>query len=60
MIDDSEIHKLLQQQAADLKALGRTLIEAANQAGGEDNITVVLARFSEAKPSLEDTQPTNA
>ncbi|HEX9636147.1 MAG TPA: Stp1/IreP family PP2C-type Ser/Thr phosphatase [Acidobacteriota bacterium] len=58
MIDDSEIHKLMQKYADDLDSAASALIEAANQAGGEDNITVVLARYTDNKGSLEDTQPT--
>ena len=37
--------KQVVEQAADLKAACRALIEVANDRGGEDNITVVLARF---------------
>src|SRR5581483_3330206 len=33
------------EQAGDLKAASRALINIANERGGEDNITVVLARF---------------
>src|SRR5918912_1714739 len=33
------------EQAGDLKAACRALINTANERGGEDNITVVLARF---------------
>jgi protein phosphatase len=46
MIDDQEIHRVLLKHSADLDLTGKALIEAANVAGGEDNITVVLARFS--------------
>jgi protein phosphatase len=58
MVDDGEIHKLLEQHSQDLNAAGRSLIEAANQAGGEDNITVVLARYTASKADQEETQPT--
>lgn len=43
MIDDGTIALLL-QRGDPLEALGRALIEAANEAGGRDNISVILAR----------------
>ena len=33
-------------RATDLQAAGEALIERANQRGGEDNITLILARFT--------------
>ncbi len=41
MVPDSEISAILQEQPAP-QATGWALIEAANQAGGEDNITVAV------------------
>lgn len=46
MVDDENIARLLNVQESSEKCCA-TLIEAANQAGGEDNVTVVLARFVE-------------
>jgi PPM family protein phosphatase len=40
----SELKQMV-EQAPDLKAACRSLIDIANERGGEDNITVVLARF---------------
>ncbi|MGD0166524.1 MAG: Stp1/IreP family PP2C-type Ser/Thr phosphatase [Gaiellaceae bacterium] len=42
MVTDEEIARLLTEARDDLEAAARRLIEAANEAGGEDNITVVL------------------
>ncbi len=43
MLDDEGIAQLLDEREA-LDATGRALIDAANEAGGKDNISVVLAR----------------
>jgi protein phosphatase len=45
MIDDTAIAQLLQSHAA-LPECGQALIDAANDAGGKDNISVILARAS--------------
>ena len=54
MVDDEEIRDLL-TRAADLDQAGKGLVKAANKAGGEDNITVVLFRLAEGESGLEDT-----
>ncbi|MGD2127443.1 MAG: Stp1/IreP family PP2C-type Ser/Thr phosphatase [Desulfobacteraceae bacterium] len=49
MVPDEEIRFLVQSNRNNpLKELGQKLIDAANNRGGKDNITIVLARFSEA------------
>jgi serine/threonine protein phosphatase PrpC len=45
-VEDHEIAKLV-SEAADLEAGCASLIDLANRRGGEDNITVVLARCDE-------------
>ena len=45
MVPDREIHSLL-DGSDDLEAAARALVDAANEAGGEDNITVVLFRIA--------------
>ena len=45
MIDDARISELLQSSIA-LEACASALIDAANQAGGKDNIAVILARVT--------------
>jgi PPM family protein phosphatase len=54
MIEDDEIRGLL-SAARDLEQAGKGLVKAANKAGGEDNITVVLFRFAEGTSDLEQT-----
>jgi len=46
MLDDEEILRLLTEHGGDLDTAARSLVEAANKAGGEDNITVVLFTIS--------------
>jgi protein phosphatase len=43
MLDDETIGRLLQSDEP-VDALGRALVDAANDAGGKDNISVILAR----------------
>jgi protein phosphatase len=45
MVDDAAIAQLLQPHVP-LGACGQSLIDAANDAGGKDNISVILARVS--------------
>jgi protein phosphatase len=45
MLDDASIGQLLQSGEA-LDATGQSLIDAANDAGGKDNISVILVRAS--------------
>jgi PPM family protein phosphatase len=47
MLDDTAIAQLLQAHDS-LQAAGQALISAANDAGGKDNISVILARASGA------------
>jgi PPM family protein phosphatase len=46
MVDEARVAELMASSPS-LAAAGRTLIEAANEAGGRDNITVVLFRLEE-------------
>ena len=54
MVGDEEIRDLV-TRARDLDQAGKGLVKAANKAGGEDNITVVLFRVAGAPSELEDT-----
>ena len=47
MIADEEIQRLLHPMAPSLEEAAAKLIEAANEAGGKDNVTVVLLRYTE-------------
>jgi len=54
MVDDGEIRDLV-TSAKDLDQAGRGLVKAANKAGGEDNVTVVLFRVADGTADLEET-----
>ena len=47
MVPDAQIAALLGGAGEDLAAAARGLVDAANESGGEDNITVLLVRFEE-------------
>jgi protein phosphatase len=47
MISDKEILKVLSASPASLQDAAAGLITAANEAGGKDNVSVVLVRYSE-------------
>jgi protein phosphatase len=54
MVDDGEIRDLV-TNAKDLDQAGKGLVKAANKAGGEDNVTVVLFRVADGAADLEET-----
>ncbi|MFH1092235.1 MAG: Stp1/IreP family PP2C-type Ser/Thr phosphatase [Pseudomonadota bacterium] len=45
MVDDDDISKIINNQGQSLEDTAKKLIDSANEAGGTDNITVVLANF---------------
>ena len=47
MLDDSEIEEIVHMHKDDLANMAAALIQQANDAGGEDNCTVVLVEFAE-------------
>ena len=47
MISDEQIHQALTPFPPTLQDAARKLIDAANEAGGKDNVSVVLLRFTE-------------
>src|SRR2546423_13738945 len=53
---NEEIRRIVADSISDLEAACAALVAAANERGGEDNITVVLARFTgdELQPAMED------
>jgi len=63
MVPEAFVTRVL-TQAPSLAAAGRKLISAANEAGGRDNITVILFRLEEVEPgraarrSAGEEQPT--
>jgi serine/threonine protein phosphatase PrpC len=54
MVGDEDIRDLL-AGARDLEQAGKGLVKAANRAGGEDNVTVVLFQLENARGELDDT-----
>ena len=44
MVEDEQIFRII-HESRDLAEAGKKLIDAANRAGGKDNISVVLAKF---------------
>jgi protein phosphatase len=50
MVADVEIERILASARADLDDAAKKLIEAANSAGGEDNITVVVFELEDSEP----------
>jgi protein phosphatase len=57
MISEERVGEIL-LSAATLQQAADRLIEEANEAGGRDNITVVLSRFEEAEDGAETDHPT--
>lgn len=51
MVGDEGIAALFRDQGEDLERLAEALVEAANQGGGKDNISVLLARPNKAFPA---------
>ena len=45
MVEDAEIEATLRARAADLDAAAATLVQQANDAGGRDNVSVILVRI---------------
>ena len=57
MVRDEEIVRLLEQTGADPHAAAEALVAAANRAGGEDNVTVVLFELVEGEPVARPAPP---
>ena len=53
MLPESRVGEILRSEPG-LRAAGETLMSAANEAGGRDNITVVLFRLEEARDGAPD------
>jgi serine/threonine protein phosphatase PrpC len=49
MVRDPEIQRLMSAPAPDPTKTGKDLIQAALDGGGEDNVSVIVVAFSEAK-----------
>ena len=44
LVEDEEIHSTLKTYGEDLETAGKRLVQIANENGGKDNISVILAR----------------
>lgn len=56
MVSPREIQALLVEHLGDLDAAARALVDAANERGGEDNITVVLFQIAGARDPDETVE----
>jgi PPM family protein phosphatase len=57
MVDDRTILKLVEQHRSNLEQAARALVKAANDGGGEDNITVVVFEIADAAVEQTATMP---
>jgi PPM family protein phosphatase len=51
MVDGEQIEAIMNTHRDDLDAIAKALVQAANRAGGEDNITAVLFELVEGEPA---------
>ena len=51
MVDGEQIEAILKTHRDDLDAAAKALVQAANRAGGEDNITAILFELVEGEPT---------
>ena len=47
MVSDEDISRLILSDPDSLEEASKRLVDAANDAGGRDNVTVVLLRYTE-------------
>jgi protein phosphatase len=58
MLGDDDVREIVERNRADLKRAVRELVTAANRAGGEDNITVIVFEIAaDAAEPGEETTP---
>jgi protein phosphatase len=57
MVRDEEIVQLVEQTGADPHAAAEALVAAANRAGGDDNVTVVLFELVQGEPVVRIAPP---
>jgi len=51
MVEDEDIHLTISTFNASLEVVGQQLIDLANDHGGRDNVSVMLAQVKEAFPA---------
>ncbi|HEX7526673.1 MAG TPA: Stp1/IreP family PP2C-type Ser/Thr phosphatase [Gaiellaceae bacterium] len=54
MVDGEQIEAILKTHRADLDGAAKALVQAANRAGGEDNITAILFELVEGEASARE------
>jgi serine/threonine protein phosphatase PrpC len=57
MVHEPQLKSLLADRGRSLEQIGRTLIAAANEAGGRDNITVILFRVEDVEQRRDAGAP---
>jgi PPM family protein phosphatase len=57
MVRDNEIARVLESSEGDPHQAAEALVRAANAAGGDDNVTVVVFELVEGDPAARDAQP---
>jgi serine/threonine protein phosphatase PrpC len=57
MVRDDEIVRVLESSGGDPHLAAEALVRAANAAGGDDNVTVVVFELVEGDPSAREAQP---
>jgi PPM family protein phosphatase len=57
LVASTEIATIVSEHAGDPQAVADTLIDAANEAGGSDNVTVVFAEMPGFAPAVHDAGP---
>jgi serine/threonine protein phosphatase PrpC len=58
MVDSETIERIVRDGREDLDGIARALVQAANRAGGEDNITTILFELVEGEASGEPDEQT--
>jgi serine/threonine protein phosphatase PrpC len=58
MVDDQTILDAVEQHRPDLRAAAKSLVNAANRGGGEDNITVIFFEVDDQGEPAEQTEET--
>ena len=51
LVEDEEIHSTLREYGANLQEAAENLVQMANDKGGKDNISVILARANKPFPA---------
>jgi PPM family protein phosphatase len=57
MVRDDEIVRVLESSGGDPHQAAEALVRAANAAGGDDNVTVVVFELVEGDPAARDARP---